>query len=199
MILKQKEMIRGCRSTRKEKDIIKSKVGESKDTQNLDIWSDKKEQSIGRHLEQKHGGKVESFRASSSNEHLIFDFVLSLCLALFGSIPPYTMFPGLWIIGHLNSWLLTLPFVYGLTYFHLLPNAQFSGADPQLQCMLKAWMTYVSKASSTANLSHLWIPYPNTSQLWLCSWKFCTALKNRTQKPARPAAPIVVKPIMSNG
>lgn len=95
MILKQKEMIRGCRSTRKEKDIIKSKVGESKDTQNLDIISDKKERSIGRHFEQKHGGKVDSFHASNSNEHLIFDFVLRLCLALFGSIPSYTMFTGL--------------------------------------------------------------------------------------------------------
>lgn len=114
-------MIRGCRSTRNEKNIIKSKVGKSKDTQNLDLWSDKKEQSIRRHLEQNHGSKFESFHASSSNEHLSFYFVLRLCLALFGSIPPYAMLPGLWIIGHLNSWLLTLPLFMALPTFTYYP------------------------------------------------------------------------------
>lgn len=76
--------------------------------------------------------------------------------------------------------------VDGLASSYLIPSAQFSGADPQLPGTLESWWHLYPKHQA-ANLSQPWVSYTSTNQRWLCSWKFCSALRNETQEPARPA------------
>ena len=58
---------------------------------------------------------------------------------------------------------------HGLDHSHLVPSAQFVGADTQLQCICKFWMTAISKVLSPSNLPspEFPIPTPNSGGMFL--------------------------------
>lgn len=109
---------------------------------------------------------------------LISGFTLSLCLALFGSIHLAQCFlvHELWIISISDSSLCFLFMILPtLTWYLILNSLGF-----------ESWMTPICNVSSLATLLQPWVSYSSTSQWWLCSWKFCAALRNGTQRQTRP-------------
>lgn len=58
---------------------------------------------------------------------------------------------------------------YGLAHSHPVTSTQFVGADTQLQCIFKFWMTAVSKVSSPSNLPspEFPTPAPNSGGMFL--------------------------------